>query len=162
MIVRTSSLAGEYVYIDERDPALDTPHESKMDAWREQYDRAMEQGDIASLPLKNGNRPVLWRFRHLTADEIVWIVDRVANTRAQMTGNLDIVALSLISVVGATTEQGQPFELKRAPDPTRNGFSTVDRSCLDAILRGEDGRFDGALLSRLANRVWRELSPRNG
>jgi hypothetical protein len=155
MIVRTQSLAGEWVHVDEEDPALDR----EPDDWRDRYDRALELSDLAVLPLKSGQPPVLWRFRHLSADEVAWIVDRGTGS---VTMNLDTLALALVGVTGVQDEHGKSFVLARLRDPQRNGFSSVKREQLDALLRDSDGRLDARRLGRLAGRVWSQVNPRNG
>lgn len=159
MIVRTQSLAGDYVHVDVEDPALD----QGVDGWRQRYDRALELSDLAGLPLKEGAEPVVWKFRQLTADEIAWTVDRAnAAGGTGMTMNLDTVALALVGVEGVQDEKGKPFVLARVRDQVRGGFMAVKREQLDALLRDDEGRMDGQRLSRLANRVWGETSPRRG
>lgn len=154
MIVRTQSLAGDYVHVDVEDPALDRA----ADSWRQRYDRALELSQLDALPLKEGAEPVVWKFRQLTSDEITWLVDRGGS----MTMNLDTLALALVGVQGVQDEKGKTFVLERARDQFRGGFKAVKREHLDLLLRNEQGRFDGQRLVRLANRVWTETSPLNG
>lgn len=166
MIVKTQSLAGEFVHVDELDPSLDRPADDApaavVEKFRHAYQRALETSDLASLPIKNGSPPVVWRFRHLSADEIAWLVDRAAIEGAGLRLSLDILALALVGVNGVQDELGKPFVLARARDAARNGFTAVKREQLDLLLRDESGRLDSPRLGRLAGRIWQELNPRNG
>jgi len=155
MIVRTQSLAGEFVHVDELDPALD----QEAPDWRQKYDRALELSDFTGLPLKNGGQPVVWRFRHLSADEVAWVVDRGVGN---MTMNLDVLALALLGVIGVQDETGKPYVVARERDPQRAGFVATRREQLDALLRDPDGRLDNKRLGRLAGRVWADLVPPRG
>lgn len=159
MIVRTQSLAGEYVHVDEEDPAIDQSGAE----WRLAYTRALELGELGSLPLRaGGESPVVWRFRHLSAEEIAWAVDRVAPGKNNLSSNLDLLALALVGVRGVKTEDGQQLELKRARDPRRNGFEAVKPEQLDMLLRDENGFLDTGRLIRLSNRVWADIIPPQG
>ncbi|HEX5728457.1 MAG TPA: hypothetical protein VFX99_03415 [Microbacterium sp.] len=145
--------------MDEEDPAID---QSGAD-WRSFYVRAMELGELGSLPLRTGAEPpVVWRFRHLSADEITWAVDRVQPGKNNLASNLDLLALALVAVRGVKTEDGQPLELKRARDPRRGGFEAVKSEQLDMLLRDEKGFLDTGRLIRLSNRVWSDIIPPQG
>lgn len=158
MIVRTQSLAGNYVHVDEEDPALDKAEES----WRQRYDRAIEVSDLAGLPIKDGEKPTVWKFRHLTSDEAAWLADVPARGGGSVTMCLDALALALVGIDGAKDENGRPFTVPRARDPERRGFTAVKKTALDAILRTEDGRINMSLAKRLGDRVLLENFPPNG
>lgn len=176
MIVRTQSLAGEYVHVDERDPALARPPDldptdppaaraeaqKRLDEFQHAYDKALELGVLSSLPLRNGEVPVVWRLRHLSADEVAWVVDRGASGTGNLTLSLDILALSLVGVGNVKGEDGKPFEVKREPDARRGGFVSLRREHLDLLLREDNGRLSSGRLTRLANRVWADINPPKG
>jgi hypothetical protein len=159
LIVRTKSLAGEYVHVDELDPAMD----QEAPDWRRKYDRALELGEVETIPRRDGMSPVVWRFRHLSADEIAWLVDRAAALGpGSLALALDVLALALVGAAGVQTEDGKPYVLERERDARRAGFMALKREQLDMLLRDDEGRMDARRLGRLAGRVWSELNPRNG
>lgn len=158
MVIRTKALAGEYVHVDEEDPALDR----EVDNWRHRYDRALELSDVASLPLKNGTPPVVWRFRQWTPDEVAWLIDHETRGQGRAQRNLDAIAIALVGVDGVKDEAGKTVALERERDQARGGFLAAKREQLNALLSDDRGRAQMRLVGRLADRVWAELSPRNG
>lgn len=55
-------ILGEYQFIVRIDPALDSSHED----FEHLYERYLEEGDQSILPLRPGQRPTVFKMRHLT------------------------------------------------------------------------------------------------
>lgn len=161
MRVRTQTLVGEYWYIDENDPAIDK--ESKD--WRERYERAMETGELADMPLKNGSSepPAIFRLRHLTAREYSWLADYESRHVGPNTMFWEAIALALLGVRNVTDETGKPVEVERARQPDSTGaWQSARPDVVNILMADEDGRYDAARLTRLGNRILADRVPHKG
>ena len=60
--LKTATVQDDYAWIWEGDDALD----KSKDGWREEYDAALESGDLARMPLRPGVKPTIFYLRHPT------------------------------------------------------------------------------------------------
>lgn len=153
--LRTQTLIGEYQHIDIEDPAIDR----KVKGWKESYERAMEVGDVALVPLKNGGSdpPTIWRFRHLSGRQKSWLGDRHQfgwGPRETMNAALQ---LGLVGVSNVVDEAGEPFGFEREPQPEMRGWDGVPEEALNFLTDG-----DIELIIRLGVRVMKDDYPRKG
>lgn len=157
MILRTKSLVGRYVHVLSDDPALDQGAED----FEHRHKQAIETGNLDLLPLKNGERPLVWEFEHLSADATAWMFDR---GRDGDHGRLMLhaLALGLVGVRGLKDEAGQDARLTRRPDPKRGGFEAVVPDQLEQLVRDDQGHVLLTRISELGGRVVTELVPPQG
>jgi hypothetical protein len=174
MHLRTDTLAGEYDFVRLRDPAWVAPEEperkpdesdaewaAREEAWTKEaqafadaYNRGRETGDFSKMPTKEGAKPAVWRFRHLSAKQRAWIRDQ-HQVKGPYELALDAVALALVGVTGHAGADGQPLVIERRKDPDRRGWMAVAEEqlvWLDA----------SAGLLELGNAVFATLLPRSG
>lgn len=156
MILKTRSVVGKYVHVLSTDPALEREAPGFADAYR----IAMETGALDKLPLKPGERPVVWKFAQLGPDETSWLLDRAA--RGENGYALDAVALALVEVAGVQTEDGEDLKLTRKSQGRRSGFKAVDADQLAALFTDDEGGYRAKWVSELGNRIAEALLPRNG
>lgn len=156
MRIRTQSLVGNYVHIDEHDPAIDRD----VPQWGKLYERAIESGDISIIPLKNGTTepPTIWTFRHLTAEQYGWVTD-TARTGGAGGMFFNALALALVGVKNVTDEAGREVAIEREPSLKLNGWQAVKTDQLNALLADEEGKPDPQRVTRLGARVMSDRVP---
>jgi hypothetical protein len=157
--MRMSSLIGEYVHVARSDDALDREAKDFV----ERYNRALETGSVDGLPLKNGGSPRLWRLRHLTLDEVTWLLDQGQNGTGAHRLALHAIALALVGVTELKDSDGNPATLEREPDPRRAGFVALSAASLELVLRDPGRKAQLDTIRDLGNRILgTELHPLNG
>lgn len=149
---------GEWEYIASTDPALAWPEQAKGETddafaarqapFVEALERARETGDYGPV-LREGAKPVVWRFHHLKPRQRTWLRDQ---TRSSQKGprevSFDSVALALVAA--------SDRKIRRAPSADLRGWTAVLDDDLEAIERNP------ALLIDLGIAVMASLRPQSG
>lgn len=150
-------MQGNYRWIYLFDPAVELPRfpddhanagEVDEESAGEMYGRYLD--GAAELPLKSGQAPTVWEFRHLSERErrevqhdAVRSLDHAAYTA---------VALALVAAI----QPDGRFELPRAQD--RHGFAKVTDEYMDQL--GQVGpNHKGQLINFMFYRIERTLTP---
>jgi hypothetical protein len=146
-------LNGVHVHIWSADPAID----HKATGVDKAYEKALE-GDLASLPLREGRQPVKWRLMSLSERAytefsrvaLFEVLARMSKGESVMIDQgayglrRDAVRRGLVGADGAVNEKGEPLKLETDDTPagkvlTTESIETLYR-CYGPRLIGELGQ----------------------
>lgn len=142
-----TTLTGARRLIAPSDPALDHTDEAKLE---KALAHTNATGQINGLPLKDGQRPVVWHVRSLGVRDLRALArtsahelqkamaeDRLRSVivdRATFPEQCDAFALGVVAAENATDEAGRPIELEFEDRPGGKA-KVLTEDTLDAILR---------------------------
>ena len=127
--LRTATVQEDYAWVWIGDDALDTDRPE----FEAEYRAALESGDMARMPLRDGAKPTVFWLRHATPEMRLTFIDATRVPERLIRGTRRVVALSL---VGA---DNTGLSLKWSGVDPDSGAPCVPQATMGVLERVADG-----------------------
>ena len=146
MIIKTATLVEDYDFVYDGDDALDKSCED----FDERYQRFLETGDMAELPLKQGRSPAIWKLSHIRGKarrQLQGFIMRTSDNDQISPEALYVACrLALRDVEGLRDHRDEIYKIKKIRE---DGLVVVTESCMSEL----DGVDQGGLVNAIGLRA---------